>query len=267
MLMRISKIALICSCGFFSAQLAVCYAESGSESGAGMAMGAAAGGEKGAAVSASKSTLAASTTSTTTGKSPVTAEASPSGSSAYERRLVDQISEENIKNLQMADDDEESARMMEAAFRMSIPSSYFDVSKLRVEYLDNKGQIVPTVPGELNNLFVLRGTLRNNHERFRAVTTVLRVTLKDCDGSVCKTIATTACRAQYAIPITSEVSVDIPLVFPSKIKLRGAMTAEVGIVESWGQIEPSIMAKEMEELEAMEAEEERERSKAQESKI
>ena len=45
------------------------------------------------------------------------------------------------------------------------------------------------------------------------------------------------------------------------------MTAEVGIVESWGQIEPSIMAKEMEELEAMEAEEEREKSKAQESKI
>jgi hypothetical protein len=96
-----------------------------------MAMGAAAGGEKGAAVSASKSTLAASTTSTATGKSPVAAEASPSGASAYERRLVDQISEENIKNLQMADDDEESARMMEAAFRMSIPSSYFDVSKLK----------------------------------------------------------------------------------------------------------------------------------------
>lgn len=138
-----------------------------------------------------------------------------------------------------------------------------------VEYLDNKGQIVPTVPGELNNLFVLRGTLRNKHERFRAITTVLRVTLKDCHRSVCKTIATTACRAQYTIPITSEASVDIPLVFSSRINLRGAMTAEVGIVESWGQIEPSIMAKEMEELEAMEAEEERERerSKAQESKI
>ena len=129
MLMRISKIALICSCGFFSAQLAVCSAES--ESGTGMTMGSAADEEKGAAVSASKSTLAASTTSTATGKSPVAADPSPSGSSAYERRLVDQISEENIKNLQMADDDEESARMMEAAFRMSIPSSYFDVSKLR----------------------------------------------------------------------------------------------------------------------------------------
>jgi hypothetical protein len=174
---------------------------------------------------------------------------------AYEKRLIEQTSDEIRKTLQMSHLSAESARMNEVIVRMSLPPSSFDVSKLRVDYTTEAGKVVPATPGSLNNLFVLRGKLRNNHERFRALIMVFRVSLKDCVRGVCEDMGMAACRAQYVIPIRSEAAVDIPLLFPSHLKLKGTLKAEVEVVASWSQLEPSIEAKEIAESQDRDAQE------------
>jgi hypothetical protein len=177
--------------------------------------------------------------------------------SVYERRLIEQTSDEIRQTYQLIGGTEDSARMFEAMVRMAIPDTALDVSKLTVEYTDAKGAVVPTTPGTLKNLFVLRGKFRNNHERFRAMMAVFRVSLKDCVGGKCEPIATTACRAQYVVPITSEVGVDVPLLFPTPLTLKGTLKAEVEVAASWGQLEPSVQESDMAEVEEMEAEDEK----------
>ena len=177
--------------------------------------------------------------------------------SVYEKRLIEQTSDEIRQTYQLIGGNKDSARMFEAMVRMAIPDTALDVSKLKVEYIDAKGAVVPTTPGTLKNLLVLRGTFRNNHERFRAMMAVFRVSLKDCVGEKCEPIGTTACRAQYVVPITSEVSVDVPLLFPAPLTLKGTLKAEVEVAASWGQLEPSVQERDMAEVEEMEAEDEK----------
>jgi len=177
--------------------------------------------------------------------------------SVYEKRLIEQTSDEIRKTYQLNGGTEDSARMFEAMIQMAIPATSLDVSKLTVEYTDAKGAVVPTTPGTLKNLFVLRGKFRNNHERFRAMMAVFRVSLKDCVGGKCEPIGTTACRAQYVVPITSEVGVDVPLLFPTPLTLKGTLKAEVEVAASWGQLEPSVQERDMAEVEEMEAEDEK----------
>jgi len=196
------------------------------------------------------------------GEAPVPA----SDVSVYERRLIEQTSDEIRTTYQMIGNSADSARMFEAMIRMAIPATSLDVSKLKVEYTDAKGAVVPTTPGMLKNLFVLRGKFRNNHERFRAMMAVFRVSLKDCVGGKCEPIGTTACRAQYVVPITSEVSVDVPLLFPTPLNLKGTLKAEVEVAASWGQLEPSVQERDMAEVEEMEAEDEK-KADAEKSKI
>ena len=190
----------------------------------------------------------------------------PSDVSVYEKRLIEQTSDEIRKTYDLIGGTEDSARMFEAAIRMAIPSSSLDVSKLTVEYTDAKGAVVPTSPGALKNLFVLRGKFRNNHERFRAMMAVFRVSLKDCVEGKCETIGTTACRAQYVVPITSEVAVDVPLLFPTLMTLKGTLKAEFEVAASWGQIEPSVQERDMAEVEEMEAQDQ-EKANAEKRKI
>ena len=193
------------------------------------------------------------------GEAPVPA----SDVSVYEKRLIEQTSDEIRKTYQLIGGTEDSARMFEAMVQMAIPATSLDVSKLTVEYTDAKGTVVPTTPGTLKNLFVLRGKFRNNHERFRAMMAVFRVSLKDCVGGKCEPIGTTACRAQYVVPITSEVGVDVPLLFPTPLTLKGTLKAEVEVAASWGQLEPSVQESDMAEMEA----EDQETAKAEKSKI
>ncbi len=188
------------------------------------------------------------------GEAPVPA----SDISVYEKRLIEQTSDEIRKTYQLIGGTEDSARMFEAMIQMAIPATSLDVSKLTVEYTDAKGAVVPTTPGPLKNLFVLRGKFGNNHERFRAMMAVFRVSLKDCVGGKCEPIGTTACRAQYVVPITSEVGVDVPLLFPTPLTLKGTLKAEVEVAASWGQLEPSVQERDMAEVEEMEAEDQRE---------
>ena len=186
--------------------------------------------------------------------------------SMFEKRLIEQTSDEIRKTYQLIGGTEYSARMFEAMIQMAIPATSLDVSKLTVEYTDAKGTVVPTTPGTLKNLFVLRGKFRNNHERFRAMMAVFRVSLKDCVGGTCVPIGTTACRAQYVVPITSEVSVDVPLLFPTPLNLKGTLKAEVEVAASWGQLEPSVQERDMAEVEEMEAEDEK-KAEGEKSKI
>jgi hypothetical protein len=170
----------------------------------------------------------------------------------YQGRLIEQTSDEIRKALLMIDGDAESARMHEVVLRTSVPASALDVSKLKVEYTTDNGNVVPTAPGELKNLFVLRGKFRNNHQRFRTLIQIFRVSLKDCVGQVCESMAATVCRSQYVVPISSETEVDIPLLFATQLKLKGTLKAEVEVVENWSDIEPSVQAKEIADMRAQE---------------
>lgn len=189
--------------------------------------------------------------------------AAESDVSVYEQRLVEQTSDEIRKTFRMIGNGEKSARMLEAMLQMAIPSTSLDVSKLSVQYTDAKGAVVPTAPGPLRNLFVLRGTFRNNHERFRAMVAVFRVSLSDCVGEKCVPLGTTACRIQDVVPITSQVDIDVPLLFPAPMTLKGTVKAEVEVVASWGQLEPSVEEQDRAELAEMEEEEARELHKKQ----
>ena len=210
MVVRLVKLALICSFGVLSAPISLCV-----------------------------------------GEGP----AAESDVSVYERRLVEQTSDEIRKTFQMVGNDEKAARLFEAMLQMAIPSTSLDVSKLSVQYTDPKGIVVPASPGPLKNLFVVRGAFRNNHERFRAMLAVFRVSLADCVGGKCDPLGTTACRIQDVVPVTSQVDIDVPLLFPTQMTLKGTLKAEVEVVASWGQLEPSIAARESAELAEMEAEE------------
>jgi ATP-dependent DNA helicase RecG len=54
-----------------------------------------------------------------------------------------------------------------------------------------------------------------------------------------------------------EVGVDVPLLFPTPLTLKGTLKAEVEVAASWGQLEPSVQEGDLAEVEEMEAEDEK----------